>query len=286
MVKIIISMKNLLTPIIIFLSLSASGQYYYQDILDARNIGDKMKTYAANNVRSVSATGYDPQGAKTTDFGELQDILPEMNLLKVATRNGQSVSRQFFVFDNQGRISALTDSTGTIKSITTYTYNSAGNISLIKTVVQDSLSDFSEIEEHQWFYNTSGKPEKMWRIINGKDSSEYRFTIDENGNVADEQLYRRGVGIDPVYYYYDDEHRLTDIVRYDKKARRLLPDFMFEYDQQNRVIQKITTLSTTTPNYLIWRFIYNEKGLKTKEALFNKQKELTGRIEYTYRFIP
>ena len=126
----------------------------------------------------------------------------------------------------------------------------------------------------------------MLKIINDKDSTEYRFTADEKGNIGDEQLFRRNVGLDRLYYYYDDEHHLTDIVRYDKKLKRLLPDFMFEYDDNGRVIQKITTLSTASKNYLIWRYIFNEKGLKTKEALFNKQKELTGKIEYAYALYP
>jgi hypothetical protein len=125
----------------------------------------------------------------------------------------------------------------------------------------------------------------MWRILNGKDSTEYRFTLDESRNIADEQLYRRNIGIDHVYYYYDDKNRLTDIVRYNKKAKQLLPDVMFEYDESNRVIQRITTISINNPDYLIWRYLFNDKGLKTKEALFNKFKELKGRIEYAYTFI-
>jgi hypothetical protein len=59
---------------------------------------------------------------------------------------------------------------------------------------------------------------------------------------------------------------------------------MFEYDESGRVIQKMTVLSSNNPDYLIWRYLYNDKELKTKEALFNKQKEPTGRIEYAYTF--
>jgi hypothetical protein len=36
--------------------------------------------------------------------------------------------------------------------------------------------------------------------------------------------------------------------------------------------------------YLIWRYIFDDKGLKTKEALFNKDKELTGKIDYVYTY--
>lgn len=88
-----------------------------------------------------------------------------------------------------------------------------------------------------------------------------------------------------LYYYYDEKNRLSDIVRYNTKVKKLLPDLMFEYDENNRVVQKITTVSNLLMGgYLIWRYIFNEKGLKTKEALFNKDKELTGKIDYSYTF--
>jgi hypothetical protein len=81
-------------------------------------------------------------------------------------------------------------------------------------------------------------------------------------------------------------NRLTDIVRYNKKANRLLPDILFYYDDNNRLIQRMTILSMTNRDYLIWRYAFDEKGLKTKEALFNKKQELQGRIIYTYNSKP
>jgi hypothetical protein len=259
-------------------------QYYYSDITDAKAMGERMKNFVQQKVKTVTATGYDARGAKTSDFNEWQEINAAKKLLKVSTRNGLQVSRQYYQFDDQYRLREIIDSSGDIKSTTHYTYDDKGNITSIKTSIIDSLKDFSETTEHQYQLNAGGKPGKLWRIINGKDSSEYRFTTDEKGNVIDEQLYRRGTGVDPIYYYYDDKNRMTDIVRYNKKAKQLLPTVMFEYDDSDRVIQKMTVLSANNPDYLIWRYIFNAKGLKTKEALFNKQKELTGRIDYAYTF--
>lgn len=275
-------MRNTLILFALLFSANAFGQFYYTDLLDAKANNEKMKSYLDNKVISVTATGYDARGMKTTDFNEWQEVNAEQNLLKITTRNGQSIVRMYYRFDAQGRITSISDSTNGIKSRTSYQYT-GNNISSVKTESQDSLNDFNSVEEHVWIYNNSGKPQKMWKIVNRKDSSEYRFTTDEKGNVADEQLFRRGVGTDPYYFYYDEDNRLTDIARFNKRANRILPDFMFEYDEQNRIIQKITTLSTTRPDYLTWRYIFNDKGLKTKEALFNKQKELTGRIEYVYQ---
>ena len=277
-------MKTILLPFALALPFTVLCQFYYNDIIDARLISERMKNLTGLKVKTITATGYDARGSKTTDFNEWQEISPERKILKVTTRNGQQVNRQYFQFDNQYRLISIADSSGDIKSTTVYSYDNNGNIVSIKTNSRDSLQDFSETIEHQYHYNSSGKPEKLWRIINGKDSSEYRFILDESKNIADEQLYRRGVGIEPVYYYYDEKNRLTDIVRYNKKVKKLLPAVMFEYDDADRIIQKMTVLSSDNPDYLIWRYLYNDKGLKTKEALFNKQKELTGRIEYAYSF--
>ena len=277
-------MKNILIAIALVLPATVFCQYYYNDILDARTISERMKTYTKQKVKTITATGYDARGAKTTDFNEWQEINAEKKVLKITTRNGQQVSRQYYQFDSQFKLTNITDSSGDIKSTTVYNYDNNDNIISIKTNIKDSLQDFTETVEHQYVYNAAGKPVNLWRVINGTDSSEYRLSLDENKNVADEQLYRRGVGIDPIYYYYDEKNRLSDIVRYNKKAKKLLPTLMFEYDEADRVIQKMTILSTNNPDYLIWRYLYNEKGLKTKEALFNKQKELTGRIEYAYTF--
>ena len=278
-------MKTLLLILSLALFQLANCQYYYNDIVGAKAFGDRMKDYVTNKVKTVTAVGFDKEGAKTSDFNEYQEINGQNNTLKITTRNGQTITRQTYQFDPQFRLTTLIDSSGPIKSVTVYQYNSSGNITSIKNSTLDAdSSEFSEGEEHQWIYNSNGKPEKMWRILNGKDSTEFRLTIDEKGNAADEQQYRRGTGINPVYYYYTDNSQVSDIVRYNSRAKRLLPDFMFEYDENGRMIQKITTLSTIRPDYLIWRYGYNERGLKTKEALFTKDKTLTGRIEYQYTF--
>ncbi|MGZ8539458.1 MAG: hypothetical protein ACXWV6_02335 [Chitinophagaceae bacterium] len=277
-------MKNALLTIALLSNITSFCQYYYNDVMDARIISERMENYINQKVKTITATGYDARGSKTTDFNEWQEIDAEKKILKISTRNDKLVTRQYYQFDDKNRLTGITDSSAYMKSTTIYSYDNNGNIILVKTSMKDSLQDFTETIEHQYQYNSSGKPEKLWRIINNKDSIENRFTLDEKGNVADEQLYRRGVGIDPIYYYYDEKNRLTDIVRYNKKAKKLLPTIMFEYDEAGKTIQKMTILSTNNPDYLIWRYIFNEKGLKTKEALFNKQKELTGRIEYTYTF--
>ena len=274
-------MKKLPLLLSILFFYDANSQYYYKDLVAAAELNRQMKTYVANNIRKVTAIGITPQGGPSSDFSETYEI--NNNQLKVTTRINQTVSSLRHSFNDRGLLISTVDSAAGVKSTSTYTYDANGKITSISNAATDADSSaaFSQTEVHQYIYK-DGKLEKMWRIINKKDSLEVRFVVDENGNVIEERNFRRGVFTDPIYYYYDDKNRLTDIVRFNYKANRLLPDYLFEYDDNDRVIQKITTTSGQNIGYLTWRYLFDEKGLKTKEALFNKEKQLQGRIDYSY----
>jgi YD repeat-containing protein len=285
-------MRTIILSLFVGISSVIQAQYYYNDILGAHETTRQMKSYVANKVKTVAATGYDNRGVKATDFSELREIKENGTALRISAINGLNKSVVFSRFDSQGRIISITDSSTESQSITTYEYDVAGRISKLQNTIKDTANDFNQVETHVWLYNTAGKPEKMWRIIVITDSTvrtdslELRFVTDEDGNVGEERTFKKGIETGYLYYYYDDNNRLSDIVRYNEKRKRLMPDLMFEYDENGLIAQKITTTSSLNLNYLIWRYIYNEKGLKTKEALFNNDKELTGRIEYSYTFQP
>jgi hypothetical protein len=122
----------------------------------------------------------------------------------------------------------------------------------------------------------------MLRIKNNTDTSYVSFKLDDAGNVSEEQSVRKGIKTEPVFYYYDAQKRLTDIVRFNNRSRRLLPEYMFEYSPANMVIQKITVPANSS-DYMIWRYQYDATGLKVKEAVYDKYKQLTGKIEYVYQ---
>jgi YD repeat-containing protein len=247
----------------------------------AADITRLMKTYAANNIKKITAKGITPDGSPASVFSEVSEV--NGTTLKVTTNNNKAISTLKFSFNDRSQLISSVDSAINVKSTSTYTYDANGKIISISNSATDadSSGDFSQTEVHQYIYK-DGKLDKMWRIINKTDSLEVRFVTDEKGNVIEERNFRRGVLADPVYYYYDDRNRLTDIVRFNYKANRLLPDYLFEYDDNDRVIQKITTTSGNNIGYLTWRYLFDEKGLKTKEALFNKDKQLQGRIDYSY----
>lgn len=273
-------MKNLLGFFLLLVMGKSDAQYYYQDLMGTADITQQMKIFSANNIKKVNSTGYTSDGTATADYNETQETDSRFLILRITTVVNRSVTRLTYTFDEQGKLQSLFDSSD-VKSTSVYTYDKTGKLIEITNTMSDSLQDFTQTESHIWIYNND-KLEKMWRIINKTDSLEVRFKTDENGNITEEQNFKKGKGTDPIYYYYDSKNRLTDIVRYNTKAKRLLPDYMFEYDDKDRVIQKITTISNQNLGYLTWRYLYNESSLKTKEALFNKEKQLLGRIDYTY----
>jgi YD repeat-containing protein len=277
-------MKIFLLPVFLLCSFVLQAQYYYNDIVGTQESNRQMKTYLANKVKMMSATGYTPQGSKATDFAEVHEIKENGNALKISRNSDFNHSVFYQRFDAQGRLISITDSSVGIQSTTTYDYDDAGRIGLIQNTIKDTATDFNQVELHKWLYAPDGKVDKMWRIINGSDSLQIIFKTDEDGNIGDEKTLKNSVESAAVYYYYDNKKRLTDIVRYNTRLKKLIPDIMFEYDDNDRVVQKITTTSSLHLGYLIWRYIYDDKGLKIKEALFNNSKELTGKIEYSYTF--
>lgn len=269
---------------------SIKAQYYYSDIVATAEMNSQMQTFLANKVRMVTATGYDANSVKNTGFAEVKEVKENGRLLKISSRNSADYNASYNRFDEKTRLISIADSSSIVLSNITYQYDASGRISTVQNTLKDSANDFNQTEIHQWQYNAAGKPEKMWRTINGADSLEIRFIPDEDGNPGEEVTYRRGIETGRVYYYFDEKGRITDIVRYNKKVKKLLPDIILTYDEEGRVIQMINSTPgdnlgrVTWTGYVIWRYIYNDKGLKTKEALFDKEQQLTGKIEYTYNF--
>ncbi|MGN6400488.1 MAG: hypothetical protein ACTHMD_08545 [Flavisolibacter sp.] len=276
-------MKSFLSAIVLLISCSASAQYYYQDIVGTKETSAIMKAYRDNKVNRVVLTSYDENNTRSADFYVEQLFSAANQTLKTTTRSDMDHASVLTSYlDSNNNVIKTMDSSNIVTTITNYTYNPAGLLISITSFSSDSSKRTTESEQHVWQYDNN-KIARMLRIKNATDTTYVDFKLDAAGNIIEEQETRRGVKSPSIYYYYDNNNRLTDIVRYNNKAKRLLPEYMFEYSPSNQVIQKITVPSNND-NYLIWRYQYNGQGLKTKEVIYNKQKQLTGKIEYQYSF--
>lgn len=276
-------MRSLLLVVLFFLSLSSSAQYYYKDIIGTKESSELIKTYMRNKVTRVLVTSFDSENEKSDDFKVQQEFSASELILKTTTQTTPENATTLLTYvDASGNVTRTVETNDRVTNTSVYTYAAAGN--LISILSTSSDSTISEKELHLWQWN-NGKPVRMLRIKNEKDTAIVEFVLDENGNVAEETEIRRKVKSRPVYYYYNENNHLTDIVRYSDRAGQLLPEYMFEYSPTHQVIQKITVPANNS-DYLIWRYLYNAQGLKTKEAIYSKhdKRNPVGRIEYQYSF--
>lgn len=276
-------MKTVFLAAALALSLTGSAQYYYKDIVGTRESAELITAYRNNKVRTVTLNSYTVNNAPLNAFSIQQEFLPAQQALRTITKSEYTAPSYLTSYiDAAGRVIKTTDSTNGVVNTTLYSYNTSGHLTAVWFTAGDTLTAV-KTDDHLWQYDANNRISRMLRIKNKKDTAVVTFKLDGKGNVIEEQEKRRVSSEEPYQYYYDEANRLTDIVRFNKNAGRLLPEAMFEYSEKNQVIQRYT-IPPNSDDYLIWRFAYDNKGLKTKEVVFNKQKEQTGKVEYVYTF--
>lgn len=241
-----------------------------------------MKKLVTAGIQSVSLASYEPDGSFTENFFVQQVVSKNPNLLRTISRTGVSTESVLISsFDNELRLTKTVDSAGVLVNISTYNYNANGDLTLIKTWSVDTANRVGGQEEHEWIYHANGRINKLLRKKNSAIVDEIIFLYDDNGNVIEEQTMKDGRLQDNLYYYYNNKNLLSDIVRYSDRAKRLLPYYMFEYSPAGQVIQKITVPGNSS-DYFIWRYQYDNRGLKIKEVCYSKSKDVLGRVDYKY----
>lgn len=275
-------MKTFLLLCTAFFSFQAGAQYYYKDIVGTAESNTQLQAYKAGNVKRVTLASFDGDNTRTEGFLVAQQFDAGSGILRTTTQNGEEAASLLTTYtDAAGRVVKTVDSSATSVSTTEYSYRPDGKLLLVKSLVSDAAGRFPITETHEWQYEGE-RVKGMTRTRNGREVTTVNFVLDEKGNIVEENSVRNGVKGEPVFYYYNDKNQLTDIVRFNTKAKRLLPEYMFEYNDKGQVIQRITFPSNNS-NYTIWRYQYNTQGLRTREAIYNKQKELTGKVEYSYQ---
>ena len=268
--------------------LPGHAQYYYKDIVVTAQISANYHLLRVNGVQRVQATPSDATHAYSDPANPSQEgvkleqtVYPGQNLVVTHTKtpeSGESWLKAYY--DGAGRLIATTDSTDEVITRSVYTYDEAGRLAAISN---NSVprNDPSEKEVHQWSYTTGGKPVKMVKIKNDHDTTYVALEADENGHPGEEKVTRSRVSIGSTFYYYDSRNRLTDVARFNKKAARILPEYMFEYNEAGQVTQMVVVPEGSS-EYQTWKYVYNAGGLKVQEVCYSKQKQLLGKVEYKY----
>lgn len=274
--------KTVFVTVLFFASATISNaQYYYKDILSNKQLISEMAQLKEQKVRTVSLKSFEDDGSPSEGFFCERKINRNYSTVETQTKSNVTGASLFTSnFNDKGYLTQTIDSSDIASLTSFYTYDNNNNITSILSIARSSDDDFkNEIkEEHIYEYNSKGLPIKMTRVKNVTDSAVIVFSPDENNNVSIEKNTKTG---DTYYYYYDTKNRITDVVRLNKYNQKMLPDYIFEYNNAGLITQ-MTATEEGGSYYFIWRYSY-ENGLRTKEKCYSKEKRLMGTIEYEYK---
>jgi hypothetical protein len=263
-------------------AITAKAQYYYKDIIVTGQINANYRVLRDNKVTRVTLTpsALDPaQNAVTLQ----QTVNASKNVVITYTKVPDATESWLKSYYNgNGLLIKTVDSSADVVTSSLYAYDAAGRI---LTISSNSVpvNDPAETEVHTWNYNSNGQPVEMTKIKNGNDTTFVSFITDEQGNTGEESSVHKKERSGTTYYYYDGQHHLTDVARFNKRANRILPDYMFEYNDAAQLSQMII-VPEGSADYQTWKYSYNPQRLKDKDECFSKQKQMVASIEYTYTF--
>ena len=272
-----------ITSILLALCSGVNAQYFYKDIWTNQQLIKEFALLKNENLRTVSIKSFEDDGEPSEGFYCERKI--DRNFVKSEMISRSYITQQSLLvslYNDRGWVIKTVDSTQTSLARSEYEYDNKGKITMITTFTKANDEKGGITETRQYYYNAAGKPEKMIRKKNNSAVSTVNFTLDEKGNVIDEVEIARGIKGKKYLYYYDDRNRMTDVVHYNSRAKRLLPDYMFEYNQQSQIKQTIST-DDNNNNYFIWKYTYNEQRLRESEQCYSKERRLLGSIKYDYK---
>lgn len=277
-------MRSRLIYFVVFLMIvySAKSQYYYKDILLSRQTQETWKSLHIQKVHAVQIQSMDASDEPTPGFTCTQTISSDFSTIITFTKSANIAASTLLAnYDTGGRLIKTTDTSDSFRATTQYTYNENNQIVSLLNISLETDNHISASEKHLWIY-VDGKPSQMIKIKGGTDSTRVTFVLDEKGAVIEEKPVHGQQILPSVFYYYDSEGRLTDIVRYNLKAARLLPDYVFEY-KYDRISSMLFVPSGST-DYQKWIYMYNPTGLKSTEICYDKKRQPIVKINYNYSF--
>jgi hypothetical protein len=262
-------------------SFFAGAQYYYKDILSNQQLNREFSILKNAQVKTIKITSFEDNNEPSEGFfceKKINKNYTQSEMISKSYITGQALL--VTDYNAEGKVSKTTNTTPTTTNTTEYEYDKGGNLSLVRTYTSADDDSSGITETHSYSYSEDGNPEKMLRKKNNILIATITFLKDDKGNIIEEDA--SGSSNDKkYYYYYDDQNRLTDVVHFNELAKKLLPDYMFEYSNSNQPVQMIS-VDESGRNYFIWRYSYDAKNLPEIQKCYSKEKRLLGTIQYEY----
>lgn len=274
-------MKIILFALILALWVQpAAAQYYYKDILGNQQLIKEYKLIIEGQAHKISLQSFEDDDSPSQGFFCERVFNKDFSKSEMISRSYMNEESDIKADYKNGRIVSSTTTTPHSTHSTRFTYDTVGRLIKIQNSTWGNADSTRFTEERTYEYNSAGRPVKMKRVKNGIAASEVEFVQDAQGNTIEEhapdQKERK------YYYYYDDHNRLTDVVHFNEWVQKLLPDYMFQYGDQDLPAQMISVEETGT-NYYIWKYAYTVTGLPEIQKCYSKEKRLLGTIQYEYQ---
>jgi hypothetical protein len=260
---------------------SANSQYYYKDILNNIEQNKEFSILKSRKVKTIKITSFDENDQPSDGFfceKKINKNFSQSEMLSKSNITGQSLL--ITDYDVNGKVIKTTTNTPTATNTIEFEYNTEGQLSLIRTKTIADGDSTGITETHEFFYQNN-RPVKMIRKKNNVPISTIAFIADDKGNIIEEDPSGKS-NDKKYYYYYDDSSRLTDVVHYNIIAKRLLPDYMFEYSTNDNKPDQMISVDETGRNYFIWKYAYDDKQLTEIQKCYSKEKTLLGTIQFDY----
>lgn len=270
------------TMILLLTTFEVGAQYYYKDIIGVRNATDDRNRLLARKVKKITVHSFEADGTPSEGFFCQKKISTGHASVETETRSALTGgSLLIATFGNDGRLMQTRDTSEFSTTTTRYAYDEDGRVVRIESQSRSWDEDFNTAlgEAHLYQYSAGGVPQKLLVVKNSKDTLVVEFLADEKGRVTDE-IERKPGGLH-YYYFYNEAGRLTDIVKMHPVLKKMLPDFVFDYDEEGLLTRMVAVEEGVSRNYVVWQYVNND-GLRIIEKCFSKDNKLMGYMEYEY----
>lgn len=281
MLKIIPMKRSILWFLVLLTAgYASSGQYYYTDILNCKQVMAELSVLKEKKVKGIKVVSMESDGTETEGFTCQKKLNRDYTEMEIYTATNESYPNTFTsYFTNEGALKRTVDSSEAGSTTIDYLYND-GKVVSVNTVRSFATDDDpgDATEQHIYTYNNAGVPVQMMLVRNRRDTTRFVFEADENGNVIIEKNEKTA---EVYYYYYDERNRITDIVHKYSFQKQLFTESSFEYNEMGQLVKMVTS-EKEGAYYFTWRYNY-EDGLRSTERCYSKEGRLMGSVEYLYK---
>lgn len=272
-------MRGLLLFLFITQYSLVSGQYYYTDLVGLQQTQKNYDILRKNRIKEISGTGASAEG-EVTILSKTEIPTDGKRITRTLSENN-STKELVYQFYELGRLKKTAIKKPGTETIIEYQYNPNGLLTTLVSTTKDSASGSSSAELHQWEYSSSGAPKRMIKKTSGMDSVTVEFQTDSSGLVIEETWIKKDKKIETYYFYYNPDNRISDIVRFNTTAQKLLPDYVFEYNEKGQLV-KMIQIGLNGRNITHWDYSYFPNGLREMEIAKDRNKNLIISTQYQF----